>query len=61
MSNQLVQISKFLSFVLRHKPEAIGITLDAEGCVAVEELLAAAGRHGQSIKSGAVGGSCRHE
>jgi putative RNA 2'-phosphotransferase len=25
------EISKFLSFVLRHKPEAIGLLLDAEG------------------------------
>jgi putative RNA 2'-phosphotransferase len=49
MNKQLVEISKFLSFVLRHKPQAIGITLDAEGWVAVDELLAAAVRHGQSI------------
>ncbi len=44
-----IKLSKFLSFVLRHKPQAIGITLDAEGWVAVEELLAAAARHGHSI------------
>ena len=49
MNRQLVEISKFLSFVLRHKPQAIGITLDAEGWVAVDELLAAAARHGQSV------------
>jgi putative RNA 2'-phosphotransferase len=49
MNNELVQISKFLSFALRHKPEAIGITLDAEGWAAIDELLAAAARHGQSI------------
>ena len=49
MNKQIVGISKFLSFVLRHKPQAIGITLDAEGWVVVEELLAAAARHGHSI------------
>ena len=49
MNKQLVEISKFLSFVLRHKPEAIGITLDAEGWVAVDELLAATARHGQPV------------
>ncbi len=49
MDKQLVAISKFLSFVLRHKPQAIGITLDAEGWVAVDELLTAAARHGQAI------------
>jgi putative RNA 2'-phosphotransferase len=49
MNKQLVTISKFLSRVLRHKPQAIGITLDAEGWVPVDELVAAAARHGQSI------------
>ena len=49
MNKQLVTISKFLSFVLRHNPQAIGIVLDAEGWVAVDELLAAAARHGQTV------------
>lgn len=31
--------SKFLSFVLRHKPQAIGIILDSAGWVNVEELI----------------------
>jgi len=26
-----LQLSKFLSFVLRHKPDAIGLTLDPQG------------------------------
>ncbi len=34
------KLSKFLSLVLRHKPEAIGLTLDSEGWVAVDDLLA---------------------
>jgi putative RNA 2'-phosphotransferase len=33
--------SKFLSYVLRHKPEKIGITLDENGYVLVNELLLA--------------------
>ncbi len=49
MKSDLVPISKFLSLVLRHTPEAIGIALDAEGYVAVDELLAAAARHGRRI------------
>ena len=49
MSKQIVEISKFLSFVLRHKPRAIGITLDNEGWVPVDELLAAATHHGRPI------------
>ncbi len=31
--------SKFLSLVLRHKPETIGVTLDQQGWVDVDELL----------------------
>jgi len=37
--NKLVRISKFLSLVLRHKPEQIGLTLDSEGWADVEELI----------------------
>lgn len=43
------RISKYLSLVLRHNPSAAGVTLDAEGWVAVEELLAGAARHGVSF------------
>lgn len=42
----LVRVSKFLSLVLRHRPEGIGITLDTAGWVDVDELLAASGRAG---------------
>lgn len=42
-------ISKFLSLVLRHEPEAIGLTLDAAGWASVRELLDAAGAHGRPI------------
>lgn len=48
-SNHTVEISKFLSYVLRHKPEAIGIALDDEGWVDVDELLGAAARNGKLI------------
>jgi putative RNA 2'-phosphotransferase len=44
-----VATSRFLAFVLRHHPEHIGIDLDAHGWVDVEELLAAAARHGRTI------------
>jgi putative RNA 2'-phosphotransferase len=49
MKEQLVATSKFLSLVLRHRPETIGIELDAEGWVDVEDLLAACARHGRTI------------
>lgn len=40
-----VSISKFLSLVLRHEPQAIGIVLDSAGWISVDELLAAWARH----------------
>lgn len=43
------RISKYLSLVLRHDPSAAGVTLDPEGWVNVEELLAGAARHGVSF------------
>ena len=36
---QLKSISKFLSFILRHHPEQIGITLDKDGWVDIDTLL----------------------
>ena len=32
--------SKFISLILRHKPEAIGISLDEHGWANVDELIA---------------------
>jgi putative RNA 2'-phosphotransferase len=37
--NEEIRNSKFLSLVLRHKPEEIGLTLDAEGWAFVDDLL----------------------
>lgn len=45
----LISTSKFLSVVLRHKPETVGIALDPSGWVGVDELLAACARHGRTI------------
>ena len=44
-----VRLSKFLSLVLRHEPEKIGIRLDEAGWGDVGELLAACGRHGVAL------------
>src|SRR6186713_1235097 len=43
------KISKFLSLVLRHQPETIGIQLDASGWVDVNDLLKKAKAHGVTI------------
>jgi putative RNA 2'-phosphotransferase len=39
MSRDPVSLSKFLSFVLRHKPDAIGLALGPEGWVGIDELI----------------------
>jgi len=44
-----IRRSKFLSLVLRHEPEKIGLKLDSAGWVEVEELLAACGRFGRPL------------
>lgn len=49
MTVRLVQASKFLSFVLRHQPQAIGLTLDAEGWGSVEGLTAGAARERRQL------------
>ncbi|HEX8021671.1 RNA 2'-phosphotransferase [Mucilaginibacter sp.] len=46
---ETTRLSKFLSLVLRHQPELIGIKLDEQGWVAVDELLQKAGAHGNDI------------
>jgi len=47
--SQTKRTSKFLSLVLRHQPDTIGIELDSAGWVAVDELLAAINRHPNNI------------
>lgn len=42
-------IRKQLGYVLRHRPDAIGIALDRAGSVSVDELLAALARHGTAL------------
>jgi len=42
-------LSKFMSLVLRHQPETIGLELDAAGWVEVDLLIAGAGRAGRRI------------
>jgi putative RNA 2'-phosphotransferase len=45
----LVKTSKRMSYVLRHRPDSIGLTLAAGGWVSVDELLHALARHGTRI------------
>jgi putative RNA 2'-phosphotransferase len=47
VNEDLIALSRFLSYVLRHHPEAVGITLDASGWVEVDTLLHALAAHGR--------------
>ncbi len=49
MKKRIVSTSKFLSLVLRHKPETIGIDLDPNGWVDVDVLLDRASANGRDI------------
>ena len=46
MKDRNTKVSKFLSLVLRHRPESVGITLDRQGWASVTELLRAFESHG---------------
>lgn len=41
--------SKRLSYVLRHRPDSVGLVCDPRGWVAVDALLAALAAHGEAI------------
>lgn len=47
--NETVRYSKFMSLVLRHKPDAAGIALDRNGWADVAKLIAGMGRAGHAI------------
>lgn len=49
MKAKHTKISKFLSYVLRHRPDSINISLDTEGWVNIDELLKQAQQHGKAI------------
>lgn len=49
MTDPHIQTSKFLSYILRHHPESIGITLDSQGWVNIDTLLAQAAQHNRPI------------
>jgi putative RNA 2'-phosphotransferase len=39
MAQDLTKLSKFLSLVLRHKPETVGLSLNAQGWASIDELI----------------------
>ena len=55
MSDRIVETSKFLSYVLRHQPDAIGIVLDSEGWADIAALIGAAAQHGRRLDRDLIG------
>ena len=49
MAGPSTETSKFLSYVLRHEPQAIGLTLDSEGWAEIDALIAAAAANGKVL------------
>jgi putative RNA 2'-phosphotransferase len=49
MNKRLTRISKYLSFILKHNPESIGMQLDPEGWLNVDQLITNANSNGKSI------------
>ena len=49
ISMNLVRTSKFLSLVLRHQPDVIGMQLDPEGWLEIDALIANANKHGKHL------------
>ena len=47
--NKLIELSRFLSYVLRHKPEALDLDMSTDGWVAVEELIDKMNKDGKDI------------
>lgn len=49
MAVDQIQLSKFLSFVLRHKPDEIGLMLGPDGWVNIDELIQKANAAGRTF------------
>lgn len=49
LGRRLEHLGRYLSYILRHHPDAIGLELDAAGWADVEALLAACTAHGKPL------------
>ncbi len=48
-NNEITEISKFLSYILRHHPEAIGLKLDKHGWAHIDSLIEKARQEGKNL------------
>ncbi|THB82080.1 RNA 2'-phosphotransferase [Pantoea allii] len=49
MSKKNTDISKFLSYILRHQPETIGLSLDREGWAVISDLILCSIKEGYAL------------
>lgn len=54
MDKNLISLSKFLSLVLRHQPERIGLLLDQNGWASLEDLIHLANKQGWQLTQAAI-------
>lgn len=54
MDDQIKRVSKFMSLVLRHKPEEIALQLNEQGWVAVDELVTRMNVRGFNVSVGII-------
>ena len=47
--SDIVKIGRFLSYVLRHSPESIGLTLDSGGWATISDLIKCSGENGNKL------------
>ncbi|HEY0976058.1 MAG TPA: RNA 2'-phosphotransferase [Flavobacteriales bacterium] len=52
---ETIQVSKFLSLVLRHDPGSIGLTLDHQGWTSIDSLITCASQHGMHLDRESIG------
>lgn len=49
MNKNLVRTSKFLSLILRHRPDTIGVSLNDNGWISIQDLIDAANAKGHNL------------
>jgi putative RNA 2'-phosphotransferase len=49
VKNDLIEVSKFLSLILRHKPEVIGLELDESGWADIDTLIQLVNQNGRQL------------
>lgn len=54
MNDQLVKTSKFLSLILRHQPDKIGLKLDKEGWADLDDLIVRANAAGTELSAALI-------